>query len=90
MDAEVSFTCPVCGYPNLREEPRSPTNGASYEICPSCGFQFGFDDEDQEISDEQWRQRWIEMGMPWTSAGQKPPPDWNPREQLKRVIDPKT
>jgi hypothetical protein len=90
MDAEVSFTCPVCGYPGLREEPRSPAKGASYEICPSCGFQFGFDDEDQGISDEQWRKRWLDSGMPWTSVGKYPPPGWDPREQLKRLFDQET
>lgn len=87
MDAEVSFSCTVCGYPGLREAPRSPMNGASYEICPCCGFQFGFDDEDQGISAEQWRQRWVNSGMSWTSVGQYPPPGWDPREQLKRLLD---
>lgn len=89
MDAKVSFTCPVCGYPGLSEEPRSPTSGASYEICPSCGFQFGFDDEDQGISDEHWRQRWVSSGMRWASAGQLPPKNWDPREQLRRVQSPR-
>ncbi len=92
MDSEVSFICPVCGYPGHEEPPRSPrTGGGSYEICPSCGFQFGVTDDDKGISYEEWRSRWIEQGMPWSSAGiESPPPDWDPREQLKRVTDPKT
>ena len=89
MDAKVSFTCPVCGYPELQESPRSPrTGGGSYEICPSCGFQFGVTDDDEGIGYEEWRTRWIEKGMPWDSAGiEEPPPHWDPQEQLKRVAD---
>jgi hypothetical protein len=33
-----SFVCPVCGFPNLTEEPRHPDGGGSDECCPSCGF----------------------------------------------------
>jgi hypothetical protein len=89
VDAKVSFTCPVCGYPELQESPRSPrTGGGSYEICPSCGFQFGVTDDDRGIGYEDWRTRWIEKGMPWDSAGiEEPPPHWDPHEQLKRVAD---
>jgi hypothetical protein len=81
----MSFTCPVCGYPGLNEQPRSEVNGGSYEICPSCGFQFGVSDEDRGISDDQWRQAWIRAGMPWNSVGIKPPANWNPGEQLKHI-----
>ena len=52
--AEMKFTCPVCGYPELEEPPRSPrTGGGSYEICPSCGFQFGVTDDDKGVSYEE-------------------------------------
>jgi predicted RNA-binding Zn-ribbon protein involved in translation (DUF1610 family) len=83
------FTCPVCGYVRLMEEARSPrTGGGSYEICPSCGFQFGVTDDDRGLTYEQWRQRWIEDGMLWNSAGIDPPPtDWNPAEQLRRLLE---
>jgi hypothetical protein len=46
----VAFVCPVCGYPNLEQEPHGKETGASYEICPSCFFQFGFDDDDKGIT----------------------------------------
>ena len=48
------FTCPVCGYDRLVEPPRTKCGG-SWEICPSCGFQFGVSDEDEDYTDEQWR-----------------------------------
>jgi rubredoxin len=35
------WTCPVCGYPALHEPPRSPEGHPSYEICPSCIFEYG-------------------------------------------------
>ncbi len=42
--------CPVCGYKNLYEPAYQPTpkgNLGSYEICPSCGFQFGVTDDER-------------------------------------------
>ena len=85
--ATVTHVCPVCGYPGLDEPPRSPnTGGGSYEICPSCGFQFGVTDDDRGYSYENWRQEWIARGMPWDSAGiEEPPVGWNPRKQLDSV-----
>jgi transposase-like protein len=58
--------CPVCGFPHLTEAPRSLAGGASYEICPSCGFQFGVDDEDKGHSYAAWRADWQKRGMPWS------------------------
>lgn len=79
-------TCLVCGYPNLEEPPRSSSGGGSYEICPSCGFQFGVSDDDEGLTYEAWRKRWIESGMLWDKKGASPPPpNWNPVEQLKAV-----
>jgi hypothetical protein len=83
----MKHTCPVCGYPSLEEPPRSPvTGGGSYEICPSCGFEFGVTDDDQGYSYESWRAKWIEGGMPWSSVGQPPPVDWDPGDQLRKLL----
>lgn len=38
------YTCPVCGFDGLKEAPYGPNQEPSYEICPNCGFEFGFDD----------------------------------------------
>ena len=76
-------TCPVCGYPALAEPPRSRSGGGSYEICPSCGFEFGVTDDDRGYSYVDWRRRWVDSGMPWASEGIEPPPaDWDPSAQL--------
>jgi hypothetical protein len=79
----MMHTCPVCGYPALAEPPRSRSGGGSYEICPSCGFEFGVTDDDRGFSYAEWRQRWVESGMPWSSEGIEPhPTDWDPGAQL--------
>jgi len=80
----MKHTCPVCGYPDLREVPRSKRSGGSYEICPSCGFQFGVTDDDQGFSYEQWRATWRSGGMKWSSQ-QKQPANWDPAAQLARI-----
>jgi hypothetical protein len=79
--------CPICGYPDLTDPPRSAvTAGGSYEICPSCGFQFGVTDDDVGYSYEDWRSRWIDDGMRWESAEIRPPPDgWDPVAQLRNI-----
>ena len=82
----TEFVCPVCGWPHLSELPRSEANGGSYEICWSCGFEFGVTDDDLGYSYDDWRLQWVEQGMPWMSAALRPPPDgWNPAAQLRDI-----
>lgn len=76
--------CPVCGYPELQDPPRSPSGGASYEICPSCGFEFGVTDDDLGLSPTEWRHRWVADGMPWSSTSPTPA-GWDPATQLQSV-----
>ncbi len=87
MKAVASYVCPVCGYPGLEEPPRSERTGAgSYEICPSCGFQFGVTDDDEGHSYDEWRRRWIQRGMPWDSEPLRAAPEaWDPAEQVGRL-----
>lgn len=80
-----AYTCPVCGYPALEEPPRSRSGGGSYEICSSCGFQFGVTDDDQGFTYEQWRERWRKQGMPWDKNASAPPPGWDPVDQLRNI-----
>jgi hypothetical protein len=81
----MPYVCPVCGYLNLEELPRGEATGASYEICPSCGFQFGVSDDDKGYSYSEWRERWIKSGMPWSSVAQERPSDWDPKRQLEHI-----
>ncbi len=84
----MCHTCPVCGYPSLAEPPRGKSGGGSYEICPSCGFQFGVSDEDAGQSYAQWRSAWRKAGMQWSSRAIAPPPGWDPETQLRRLASP--
>ena len=85
----MTWTCPVCGYDGLPDEPWSK-DGGSDEICPSCGIQFGYDDAAggdfaaRKLEWQAWRQKWINNGMKWNSAC-PPPTGWNPIEQLKNI-----
>jgi hypothetical protein len=78
------YLCPVCGYPDLHEAPRSASGGASYEICPSCGFEFGVSDDDLGFTYEAWRDEWIRDGLVWQGTAPRPAA-WSPMEQLKKV-----
>ena len=83
----MNHTCPVCGFPELAEPPRRRSGSGSYEICPSCGFQFGVCDDDRGLSYTQWREAWQRAGMNWSGRGRPAPADWNPRAQLARLED---
>lgn len=81
----TTYMCPVCGWPDLTESPRSPSGGGSYEICRSCGFEYGVTDDDLGYTYEQWREEWVKKGMPWDEG--EPPVGWNPEEQLRKLQD---
>jgi hypothetical protein len=92
MDSlDRSTLCPVCGF-DLGFEPWRG-DSASDEYCPSCGIQFGYHDVTEACGMEgtreelqlQWREKWISHGMLWSIPEIPPPPDWNPRTQLKRI-----
>ncbi len=69
--------CPVCGYDGLLE---APTN---FSICPCCGTQFDYDDD--TVSHDELRRRWVESGARWWSPNRKPPLNWSPLEQLEKA-----
>lgn len=80
----MNFTCPVCGYAGLDEEPND-----SFEICPCCGVEFGFDDGgfDQgtpklALRQKQLRAAWLLRGADWMDESRKPR-DWDANEQLR-------
>ena len=81
--------CPVCGFGGLEDPAYDPLTGlGSYQICPSCGFEYGVTDDDRQITHEQWRRRWIDAGMPWRDAGVSDAPrDWDASAQLAALND---
>lgn len=92
----TSHVCPVCGYSHL-SEPAWVGNGASYQGCPSCGTEFGYDDDaardDTETREDAWRRlrkEWVAAGSPWRSSIVDRPADWDPEEQLRAADDPRS
>ncbi len=85
----MKHLCPVCGFPELTEPPRSKSGGGSYEICPSCGYQFGVDDDDKRIPFATARETWVAGGMRWRSST-PPPRNWKPAEQLQALVQSET
>lgn len=85
----MKHRCGVCGYPGLEHPPRGSDGAASLEICPCCGFQSGYDDDDRGVTPEAWRARWIEGGMAWWSRGTAAPKDWDAAGQLKALEEPR-
>lgn len=82
MTPSTRYQCPVCGYALLKRPPRDGRS-ASDEICPSCGYQFGYTDDDLDITYVEWRRRWVAQGMPFRSEKYRGlPKDWDPVRQL--------
>ena len=84
----MSNTCPACGYPSLKKPAYIGTyrgGSPSYEICPSCGFQFGYTDHNKNITHDQWRQQWLDGGMVWDKGRSTSPEDWDPKKQLLNI-----
>ncbi len=75
--------CPVCGFRGLAEPPRDQYGCASFEICPCCGTEFGYDDATRSAA--SLRDSWLAAGGPWRSKSVAPPPGWTPERQLKEA-----
>ena len=65
--------CLVCGF-EMADGPRN------YNICPSCGTEFGLHDENSSI--EELRTWWLGTGPTWQSTVIPVPVGWSPIEQL--------
>lgn len=83
MHSSDTYTCPVCGFPGLSEPPYDAHGCASFEICPSCGTEFGYDDATRCHAD--LRKSWVAAGMPWWSKAIQPPQDWDAQGQLRKA-----
>jgi hypothetical protein len=73
----IEKLCPVCGY-EMDEGPRD------FNICPSCGTEFGLHDLNSSIKD--LREVWIENGAHWHSQVIPEPLDWNAQQQLSVLM----
>ena len=78
------YVCPICGYDKLEEPPFDETGEPSFEICPCCGIEFGFDLENAHISEQEYRQNWLNGGSNWFIPEEKPD-NWDLQDQLKKI-----
>lgn len=69
--------CTVCGY-EMEEGPRD------YNICPSCGTEFGIHDINSSIVN--LRSAWLSTGPQWHSTVVREPQGWEPIRQLTRIF----
>lgn len=69
--------CPVCGY-EMEDPPRD------YNICPSCGTEFGHHDVNSTVHD--LRAAWLRGGAKWWSPAEPQPDGWDPYLQLNAVL----
>jgi len=69
----MKYLCPVCGY-EMDDPPRD------YNICPSCGIEFGYHDAGRTY--EELRRIWLDSGARWWSPVDRKPPGWDPYIQL--------
>jgi hypothetical protein len=76
MSSALKYPCPVCGF--MLKYPADDFN-----ICPSCGVEFGADTVEYTI--EELRQAWISRGMQWTSSVIPQAEHYNPVEQLQSL-----
>jgi hypothetical protein len=80
----TNYMCPVCGYDSLTEPPYDPVTGdPSFNICPCCGCEYGYDDA-TDVAKDNFLNKWIKGGAIWFNPDLKPP-EWDIRSQLKRV-----
>lgn len=77
--------CPLCGYDGLHEAAYDRSGCSSFEICRSCGTEFGY--QDARRSHKSLRSEWMAKGMPWHSSVKAPPPGWDPAKQLRSVTN---
>ncbi len=64
MKDQTEYACTICGWYTedkpWGEDGQSPT----FEICPRCGVEFGYEDYIPESADA-YRKAWVEKGKPW-------------------------
>ena len=79
-----NYICPVCGFDKLNEPPFDRKGLPSYEVCPCCGFEFGFDGIANRSAFIAFRRRWIESGAKWFMPGSRPK-GWDMKKQLANL-----
>ena len=77
--------CRVCGLYIETLPWGEDGNSPTYEICPCCGVEFGYEDYTAE-SAKQYREKWIHEGANWFQPKQQPE-NWDRQQQSKNIPD---
>ena len=85
MTSSRSYTCPVCGFEELDEPAYDSYGYPTFNICPCCGTEFGYDDAKKQHA--QLRDNWINNGMTWWSVRNPPPYYWDPKSQIDKLMN---
>lgn len=80
MGCDNLYFCKVCGYKNAEAPWGEDGQTPSFEMCPCCGVEFGFEDY-LETGLRDYREKWIQEGCPWFKERMKPP-HWSLEDQL--------
>jgi hypothetical protein len=77
------MVCRVCGL--AQETPPWGRDGLSpsFEICPCCGTEFGYDDATR-VAVLRRRARWAQTGYAWFDPVLRPP-GWRRQEQMGQI-----
>ena len=85
MISDKILNCRVCGYLSdtapWGDDGKSPT----YEICPCCGVEYGYEDS-SIVGIKKYREEWIAAGADWKDKKSKPE-NWSWEDQLENVPD---
>ena len=60
-----TYICPVCAFDGLKERPFGANQEPSHEICPKCGFEFGFDGGNDPELFKKYYEDWVNKGAKW-------------------------
>ncbi len=75
--------CRVCGLKQLQPPWGTDGNCPSFEICPCCGVEFGYDDATLGAI-QRYRAKWLELGASWFLPDERPS-DWSLDEQMAEI-----
>jgi hypothetical protein len=77
--------CRVCGYELLAPPWGHDGHSPTWEICPCCGTEFGYEDC-TPASARNMREKWILSGKKWFDVSKKPN-DWSFDRQQENIPD---
>lgn len=82
---QPSLFCRICGLqqddPPWGEDGNSP----SFDICPCCGVEFGYEDCNLNAV-KAYRNEWLKNNATWFQPKKKPE-NWSLENQLKNITE---